>query len=869
MGFEFANLLGVPYSGGLLTFTQDGNTIVSAAGNRISLKDLITHAHLTLKIECRQDISHILLVERTQKTDRFAVIVDKGGIVLFVNLTSQVILARMSLKKRVTAAAVSPNQKYVSFAYGTEISTWEMPSRESQWRFAKIWEQRAHADRCTSLVWSKDSNYILTASRDVTVKIWAVSPPTTEWHPLAFVDHRTPVIYACFSEDNRQIMALSDEGVLIVWQWEDIEDKERSRAKDIRPSRFRIKDEERQNPKDLTDVNVGDRKTKKAKKIKVEPVSDETSIFGKGSWILLDRSFIDRPAPHIKISTASFDAKKRLLAVGLTDGTLILQECLPTVAVYKVSIGSSTPISTLTFNSDGEWLAIGIRATGQLCVWEWKSETYILRNHEQPWGARSVTLMPSGVLDPFSHKVKESASRLTGDLSRSLVASGGNDGRLTLWDVANGTVLSSFQEHTGPITGCKFTVQLNAVVSCSLDGSVKAYDLVRHKVFRSMKVPELSDEPAPQFGCVDIDASGEIVVAGSSGSDCRVYLWALQTGNLLESFQGHTQPVTAVAFSPSVHRPGLIASSSLDGTTRVWDVYGRVGKGGAVSSLDSHNKSAAVALCFDPRANGKISVSYVGGSITIWDIESEEVVNQIEGLRDIHVGRVPGQKTTTNNSRRLHHENKGGENLQNDADPNLFFSTIAYSADGAFLICAAAQSPKICVYSTDSGQLAYSFHLTHNRDIDGLLRQLNSKYMTEAGITERELDLSEDDLSDEEKIYQKVLNRISVPGSKLGALANQAERRKLTVWDLKTSSDGRELVIATSHGLFFYNFSGSSTLSAMNGSIQLNQMHKLSSFAPVLLTAETTKQNIIQAIAAKEFARVRQPVGLIICFARH
>jgi periodic tryptophan protein 2 len=71
------------------------------------------------------------------------------------------------------------------------------------------------------------------------------------------------------------------------------------------------------------------------------------------------------------------------------------------------------------------------------------------------------------------------------------------------------------------------------VFSASLDGTVRAYDLVRYKNFRIMTAP------APcQFSSLAVDPSGEIVCAGAL-DPFEIYVWSLQTGRLLDVLPGH------------------------------------------------------------------------------------------------------------------------------------------------------------------------------------------------------------------------------------------------------------------------------------------------------------------------------------------
>ena len=64
----------------------------------------------------------------------------------------------------------------------------------------------------------------------------------------------------------------------------------------------------------------------------------------------------------------------------------------------------------------------------------------------------------------------------------------------------------------------------------------------------------------------------------------QVYVWSLQTGNVLEVLTGHTSHVQSLHFSPSAQHPGQLVSASWDGTLNVWDLYAGT-KGGAAEAL--------------------------------------------------------------------------------------------------------------------------------------------------------------------------------------------------------------------------------------------------------------------------------------------
>ena len=69
--------------------------------------------------------------------------------------------------------------------------------------------------------------------------------------------------------------------------------------------------------------------------------------------------------------------------------------------------------------------------------------------------------------------------------------------------------------------------------------------------------------------CVSI--AGEIVCAGAANS-FEIFVWALQTGRVLETLSGHTGPISSLSFSPL---DGQLASCSWDCSVRVWDLFAR------------------------------------------------------------------------------------------------------------------------------------------------------------------------------------------------------------------------------------------------------------------------------------------------------
>lgn len=136
-----------------------------------------------------------------------------------------------------------------------------------------------------------------------------------------------------------------------------------------------------------------------------------------------------------------------------------------------------------------------------------------------------------------------------------ILATGGEDGKIKLWNVQSGNCFVTFDEHEQAITALSFSGNKKFFVSSSLDGTVRAFDVhkyvsllflwfflrfcpFRYRNFRTFSC-------VAQFACVAVDSSGEFVAAGCQ-TEFNVYLWSVKSGHLLEILSGHEGPVVSI-----------------------------------------------------------------------------------------------------------------------------------------------------------------------------------------------------------------------------------------------------------------------------------------------------------------------------------
>ncbi len=101
------------------------------------------------------------------------------------------------------------------------------------------------------------------------------------------------------------------------------------------------------------------------------------------------------------------------------------------------------------------------------------------RHQRQVQAPTSESLKPTDMVQPLltleAHV--SGVSCLTMSPDRSLLASGGADGEIKLWDLRTGQLIGSFREHQGAIAVLAISPDQQLLISGSQDGTIKIWQL--------------------------------------------------------------------------------------------------------------------------------------------------------------------------------------------------------------------------------------------------------------------------------------------------------------------------------------------------------------------------------------------------------
>ncbi|KAH9641191.1 hypothetical protein HF086_004578 [Spodoptera exigua] len=284
--------------------------------------------------------------------------------------------------------------------------------------------------------------------------------------------------------------------------------------------------------------------------------------------------------------------KKRKIAKdeeSFSTGIFYLHEMPDVNLIHTLSI-SEHRISSIAISSPGDWIAFGCPNIGQLLVWEWQSEQYVMKQQGHSLDMTCLTYSPDGLY----------------------IVTGGYDGKVKVWNTTNSFCFVTFNEHKSTVTSITFSANKKFFVSASLDGTVRCYDLTRYRNFRT-----LTPSTTMRYNLVFNSLTISFTIPGTATS----------------VLGGHEAPVSCVAFSPTLSSSRLV-SASWDKTIRIWNCIETSAECETVQLT-----SDALQVAFRPDGE-EIAVSSLDGNITFFNTTTGDQTGSIEGRNDLGSGRA-------------------------------------------------------------------------------------------------------------------------------------------------------------------------------------------------------------------------------------
>ena len=238
LNFEFSNLCGSVYKSGNLLFTADGNCVVSAVGNRVSVVDCVANTCRTLALETPHNIAQMAI-----SPHGLLMAVDTKGRASLISILKNTTLATFNFKNAVRALQFSASGRFLAVAVKNNIQVYNTPSSLDFNPFVLLHTFTGFYDDINSIVWA-GNEMILASSNDMSARLFYIPArladrlvfecPAPEWtadrgeqileasalkvaqnkQSIVLTGHRDAVVGAWFTKDLQSIYTVGKDGSL-------------------------------------------------------------------------------------------------------------------------------------------------------------------------------------------------------------------------------------------------------------------------------------------------------------------------------------------------------------------------------------------------------------------------------------------------------------------------------------------------------------------------------------------------------------------------------------------------------------------------------------------------------------------------------
>jgi len=525
-----------------VAFSPDGRRLASASNDRtIRLWDAAT-GELSHTIDGHRD--HVTSVSFSPDGERLVSGSWDHSVRAWNAATGRELLTFNGHGDSVTSVAISPDgARIASASWDKTVRVWDAVTGMA------LLTLTGHTDSVHHVTFSPNGMLLASASNDHTVKVWNPTTGTL----VSTLDGQTPGLCVVFSPDGQRLMtcATFDDTIQI---------RDAASGRGLHAL------------KGHTDWVLA---------LAVSPDGKRIASAGRDGTLKTWDATQAQEALTLKghtdwVHSVAFSPDGDRLASSSEDKTVRIWDIATRQELLTLS-GHFGAVDSVVFSPDGRWLATSGRDR-TVRIWDATTggERRTFTGHTDqvtcvrfsPDGSRIASASLNGetkIQDAATGQelltLKNDGRQLAFSPDGSRLASSGYDRMVKLWDAETGTLLLTQKRHASGVTCVAFSRDGLRLASAGEDGAVKIWDATT-----GFNLIELK-------GHVGIVSSVVFSPDGrrlASAGDNSIRLWDTETGQ--ELLLLNDQGVKFVVFSHDGHK---LASSSYDGTVKVWDATPR------------------------------------------------------------------------------------------------------------------------------------------------------------------------------------------------------------------------------------------------------------------------------------------------------
>jgi WD40 repeat protein/3',5'-cyclic AMP phosphodiesterase CpdA len=485
-----------------------------------------------------------------------------------------------------------------------------------------------------------------------------------------------------------------------------------------------------------------------------------------------------------RTSSVAFSPDGKLVASGSADSTVHLWNVADGSERARL-IGHRGRVLSVAFSPDGKLVATaGDDTTVRLWNVADGSERLQLTGHRTTLADLLVGKHRSG-----SERARLTAHRgivwsVAFSPDSKMVASGGIDTTVRLWNVADGSELARLVGHRGNVLSVAFSPDGHTVASGAADATVRLWSVADRR------------ERAQLIGhrgiiwSVAFSSDGHTIASGAD--DATLRLWSVADGRERVQLAASRGSVFGVAFAPDGH---TIVSGDADATVRVWSVAD-----GRERARASRLGGSVFGVAFSPDGRIVASGGAADPTVHLWNIKEDRELAQLTGHRGnvLSVAFSPDGHTIASSADdsivRLWNTSDGRERAQLVGHQGRVFSVV-FSPDG-HIIASGADDTTVRLWNTANGCQRARL-VGHHGSVLGVAFSPDGQTIASGAADATARLWNTADGSEQTQLVGHQGNILSVafsPGG--GIVATGATDASVRLWNM---ADGRELAQLTGH----------------------------------------------------------------------
>ncbi|MBD2732010.1 AAA-like domain-containing protein [Nostoc sp. FACHB-892] len=587
----------------------------------------------------------------------------------------------------------------------------------------------AYEDNITTVNWSHDGKYIITASNNKTASIWNLAGKLI----AELKGHQDGVFIANFSPDGKQILTSSSDKTVRLWNFSGkqlavLRHQENVTSASFSPNGKRVITTSG-NP--LVIERGMDGKTI------VNIPNDQTArIWDLSGNLLLQLQH------QAKVNSAKFSPDSKYILTASDDKTARIWD--KSGKLLQTFTGHTMAVNSAYWSPNGKYI---LTNSNDSYVWDISGKQITRFKVDDKWVTMDAGFSPDSrrifVSTPYKTYVRDLSGRLIREIKNEKVLNGDaefspdgqrfftTDDTIKVWDMRDETVkpwdLSSnlITELTGDQSSPRWSPDSKYIVTFGQDKIVRIWDL-------SNKIPvtKVAINSKDAITGASWSPNGKYVVTPTRKS---ILFWN-SYGQQLARFIGHEDVVSSANFSPDGKK---IVTASSDKTARVWDTSGKQllllsgHEDGVEYAAFSPDGKYILTTTYDHKTrifseSGKLITTFKARGITwshnskyilamfdyngknyssLWNISGEKIVD-FQGSENSYLGASfsqDGERIVTTDGNIVTIWNTSGQKLS-ELKANQDIYSPSFSPDGT-LVIATSLDNKAIIWDTSGKQL--------------------------------------------------------------------------------------------------------------------------------------------------------------------